>query len=97
LKLPPPRRTLLGRLVGRLAQWVEHAHALRAGIERARGRSATLDATLDTVERDSQVGGGILAGALSYRLFVFALPLAFFLVSGLGVLASALAWMRTGS
>jgi uncharacterized BrkB/YihY/UPF0761 family membrane protein len=90
LKLPPPRRTLLGRLVGRLAQWVEHAHALRAGIERARGRSATLDATLDTVERDSQVGGGILAGALSYRLFVFALPLAFFLVSGLGVLASAL-------
>ena len=32
----------------------------------------------------------MLAGALSYRLFVFALPLAFFLVSGLGLLASAL-------
>ena len=31
----------------------------------------------------------MLAGALSYRLFVFALPLAFFVVSGLGLLASA--------
>jgi hypothetical protein len=31
----------------------------------------------------------MLAGALSYRLFVFALPFAFFLVSGLGLLANA--------
>ena len=31
----------------------------------------------ETIERDSHIGGGILAGALSYRLFVFALPLAF--------------------
>src|SRR5205814_1573183 len=66
------------------------AHALRAAIESARGRSAALDATLETVERDSHLGGGILAGALSYRMFVFALPLAFFLVSGLGLVASAL-------
>ena len=86
MELPPPRRTLLGRL----AAWVEQAHALRAAIESARGRSAALDATLETVERDSHLGGGILAGALSYRLFVFALPLAFFLVSGLGLVASAL-------
>ena len=32
----------------------------------------------------------MLAGALSYRLFVFSLPAAFFAVSGLGLLASAL-------
>jgi uncharacterized BrkB/YihY/UPF0761 family membrane protein len=31
----------------------------------------------------------MLAGALSYRLFIFTLPLAFFLVSGLGLVASA--------
>jgi uncharacterized BrkB/YihY/UPF0761 family membrane protein len=86
MELPPPRRTLLGRF----ASWIEHAHALRAGIERARGRSATLDATLETIEHDSEIGGGMLAGALSYRLFVFALPLAVFIISGLGVLASAL-------
>ena len=86
MKLPPPKRTLLGRLAG----WVEHAHALRAGVERARQRSQTIDAAFETIERDSEIGGGILAGALSYRLFVFALPLAFFVVSGLGLLANAL-------
>ena len=86
MKLPPPRRTLLQRL----ALWAEHPHALSGWIKDARGRSAALDATFETIERDSHVGGGMLAGALSYRLFVFALPLAFFVVSGLGLLASAL-------
>ena len=86
MKLPPPRRTLLQRL----ALWAEHAHALRGWIEEARRRSAALDATFETIERDSHIGGGMLAGALSYRLFVFALPLAFFVVSGLGLLARAL-------
>jgi len=86
MDLPPPRRTLLGRF----ASWVEHARALRGWIDEARGRSAVLDALFETIERDSDVGGGMLAGALSYRLFVFALPLAFFVVAGLGLLASAL-------
>jgi uncharacterized BrkB/YihY/UPF0761 family membrane protein len=86
MELPPPKRTLLQRL----ALWVEHAHALKGWVEEARGRSAALDATFETIERDSHIGGGMLAGALSYRLFVFALPLAFFLVSGLGLLANAL-------
>jgi len=86
MDLPPPRRTLLARL----ASWVEQARALRGWVDEARGRSAALDATFETIERDSDVGGGMLAGALSYRLFVFALPLAFFVVAGLGLLASAL-------
>jgi uncharacterized membrane protein YfhO len=33
----------------------------------------------ETIEHDSDLGGGMLAGALSYRLFVFFLPLAFFI------------------
>ncbi len=86
VELPRPKRTLLGRL----AHWVEHARALKGWVQEARGRSPALDATFETIERDSHIGGGILAGALSYRLFVFLLPLAFFLVSGLGLLASAL-------
>ena len=86
IELPPPKRTLLVRL----AHWVEHAQALKGWVQEARGDSPTLDATFETIERDSHIGGGMLAGALSYRLFIFALPLAFFLVSGLGVLASAL-------
>jgi uncharacterized BrkB/YihY/UPF0761 family membrane protein len=86
LELPPPKRTLLGRF----AAWVERANALRRSVEAARRRSPAVDATFETVERDSRLGGGMLAGALAYRLFVFALPLSFFIVSGLGLLADAL-------
>ena len=85
MKLPPPRRTLLRRLT----LWAEHARALKGWVEEARRRSPALDATFETIERDSDVGGNMLAGALSYRLFVFSLPAAFFAVSGLGLLASA--------
>jgi len=86
LELPRPKRTLLRRFTA----WVERARALKGWVAEARGHSAALDATFETIERDSRIGGGILAGALSYRLFVFALPLAFFIVSGLGFLADAL-------
>ena len=82
-KLPPPRQTLLHRLTS----WAGRARALGRGIEKARRRSRTLDATFETIERDSEIGGGMLAGALSYRLFVYALPFAFFVVSVLGLLA----------
>lgn len=86
MELPPPRPTLLRRL----ALKVEQARALKGWIEKARRRSPPLDATFDTIERDSRIGGVILAGALCYRLFVFALPLSFFLISGLGLIAKAL-------
>jgi membrane protein len=38
-------------------------------------------------ERDSEVGGGIIAGALAYRLFIWLLPLALVAVAGLGFAA----------
>ena len=47
-----------------------------------------LDASLQVIERDSQVGGGLLAGALAYRLFLFFLPLGFFLIAVLGLVAN---------
>jgi uncharacterized BrkB/YihY/UPF0761 family membrane protein len=79
------RRTLLRRLTA----VAERGAALKAGTSRARSRSPAVDATFETVERDSDLGGAMLAGALSYRLFVFALPLAFFLVAGAGLLSEA--------
>jgi uncharacterized BrkB/YihY/UPF0761 family membrane protein len=86
LELPPPRRTLFRRFTA----WTERAHALRRWVDALRQRSPAVDTTFEAIERDSEIGGAMLAGALSYRLFVFALPLAVFLVSGLGLLASAL-------
>jgi membrane protein len=85
-RLPAPTQSLPVRL-GHAA---EQARILRARVGRARRRFPALDTALATIEQDSDIGGGILAGALAYWLFLFALPLAFFLVSGLGVIASVL-------
>ncbi len=40
-------------------------------------------------ERDSEVGGGIIAGALAYRLFIWLLPVGLIAVAGLGLAADA--------
>ena len=55
--------------------------------EAARPRHATVDFGLTLFERDSSIGGGLLAGALAYRLFVLLLPSALLFVSGLGLYA----------
>jgi uncharacterized membrane protein len=59
LVLPPPRRTLLRRLTA----WAERARGLRRWIEAARRRWTIVDATFEAIERDSEIGGVILAGA----------------------------------
>jgi uncharacterized BrkB/YihY/UPF0761 family membrane protein len=78
---PPP--------VGRLAIWLERSRLARRRIEEARARHASLDLGFDVVERDARIGGGLLAGALAYRLFVLLLPTALLFVSGLGLYADA--------
>jgi uncharacterized BrkB/YihY/UPF0761 family membrane protein len=63
--------------------------AARAAAERSRHRS--VDAAYELVDRDIEVGGGIIAGALAYRLFIWMLPFALVLVAGLGLAADAAA------
>ena len=55
----------------------------------ARKRSPVVDAAFDIAERDTEVGGGILAGALAYRLFIWLLPFALVVIGGLGLWSSA--------
>jgi uncharacterized BrkB/YihY/UPF0761 family membrane protein len=74
----------------RLARWLEPARLLRSRIEEARAGHASIDLGFDLVERDSAIGGGLLAGALAYRLFVLLLPTALLLVSGLGLYAGTI-------
>jgi membrane protein len=76
-------------VAGRLARWTERARILRARTEAARTRHASVDFGLSLVERDSRIGGGLLSGALAYRLFVLLLPTALLLVSGLGLYADS--------
>jgi uncharacterized BrkB/YihY/UPF0761 family membrane protein len=54
-----------------------------------RGRHGSVDAVFEMAERDSEVGGGIIAGSLAYRLFIWLLPLALIAVAGLGIAADA--------
>ena len=70
-------------------RWLEHGRRLGARVEAARPRHATVDLGFRLFERDSSIGGGLLAGALAYRLFVLLLPTALLFVSGLGLYAGA--------
>jgi uncharacterized BrkB/YihY/UPF0761 family membrane protein len=83
---PPSRRE-------RTRQW---AAVIRADAERLaeraqaeRGRHRSVDAVFEMADRDGEVGGGIIAGALAYRLFIWLLPLALVAVAGLGIAADA--------
>src|SRR5262245_33605564 len=57
--------------------------------EAERSRHASVDAVFEMVDRDLEVGGGIIAGALAYRLFIWLLPAALVAVAGLGIAADA--------
>jgi uncharacterized BrkB/YihY/UPF0761 family membrane protein len=72
-----------------MARWLERARTAHGRVEEARGRHSSVDLGLTVVERDSAIGGALLAGALAYRLFVLLLPTALLLVSGLGLYADA--------
>lgn len=76
-------------VAGRIARWAERGRILRERTEAARTRHASVDLGFVLIERDSGIGGGLLAGALAYRLFVLLLPTALLLVSGLGLYASS--------
>ncbi len=74
---------------GRVARWMQRAHVLREHVQAARARHSVVDIGFTVVERDSDIGGALLAGALAYRLFVLLLPTVLLLVSGLGLYAGA--------
>ena len=76
-------------MVDAVGRWTERARVLRSHVEAARAERTSVDLGLSLFERDSAIGGGLLAGALAYRLFVFLLPTALLLVSGLGLYADS--------
>jgi len=62
---------------------------IKARANEERTRHGSVDAVFEIVDRDSEVGGGIIAGALAYRFFIWILPLALVAVAGLGIAADA--------
>lgn len=76
-------------IVGRIARWTQRARILRGHVEAARSSHSSVDFGFELVERDATIAGGLLAGALAYRLFVLLLPSTLLLVSGLGLYAGS--------
>jgi uncharacterized BrkB/YihY/UPF0761 family membrane protein len=70
----------------------EHARAkadeARQWAEEARGRSRLVALAFDLAERDRTRLGGLLAGAVAYRLFLWLLPFSLLLVGVLGAVTS---------
>ncbi|MFN8028071.1 MAG: YhjD/YihY/BrkB family envelope integrity protein [Acidimicrobiia bacterium] len=71
------------------AKLTRQAQNARAKLEAARPRNPALDAVMRTVERDTASGGGVLAGAVAFRIFMFMVPFVFLLVGVFGLGSSA--------
>jgi uncharacterized BrkB/YihY/UPF0761 family membrane protein len=77
------------------AKW-SRAAAIRARAKRAAERAEAMRAdhgSVDTVymivDRDGELGGGIMAGSVAYRLFIWLLPFALVVVGGIGFTSQA--------
>jgi uncharacterized BrkB/YihY/UPF0761 family membrane protein len=80
----------------RLERARQRQEAIKARLERLseraqqeRHRRGWVDAIFEVGDRDAEVAGGIIAGALAYRLFIWLLPFGLVFVGGLGVIAAA--------
>ena len=80
---PAGRRALL------VAALEARSKALAERAQAERGSHSSVDAVFEMVDRDVEVGGGIIAGALAYRMFIWLLPFALVLVAGFGLLSQA--------
>ena len=65
----------------RAKRYAERAEAMRA-------EHGSVDAAYLIADRDSEVGGGLMASALAYRIFIWLLPFSLVVVAGIGIAAS---------
>jgi uncharacterized BrkB/YihY/UPF0761 family membrane protein len=77
--------------VGHGRQWLtsEQTH-LQQELQTRRQRSGMVDAGFLVQELDARVGGGILAGALAFRIFLYMVPFVYVVFTVLGAVSRAL-------
>jgi len=81
----------MGAFVVRGRQWLASEQVrVQEELETRRQRSGMVDAGFLVRELDARVGGGILAGALAFRLFLFTVPVVYVVFTALGVASRAL-------
>jgi uncharacterized BrkB/YihY/UPF0761 family membrane protein len=82
----PPRQSAVKRSTEAVKA---RAQFVRDDLERRRGQVWVLDIAFRGAEHDLRSGGGILAGALAFRFFLFVVPYVFVVVFAFGIGASA--------
>jgi uncharacterized BrkB/YihY/UPF0761 family membrane protein len=79
------------RFVSHRRQWLTTEQArLQEDLRTRRQRSGMVDAGFLVQELDANVGGGILAGALAFRIFLFMVPFVYVVFTVLGDVSRAL-------
>jgi uncharacterized BrkB/YihY/UPF0761 family membrane protein len=79
------------RAAGHGRQWLTSEQArLQEELQARRQRSGMVDAGFLVQELDANVGGGILAGALAFRIFLFMVPLVYVVFTALSAVSRAL-------
>ena len=82
-------RSRRAALEARAQRLVERRERLTERAQAERRRHESVDVVFEVVDRDVETGGGIIAGALAYRLFIWLLPAMLVAVAGLGFAADA--------
>jgi uncharacterized BrkB/YihY/UPF0761 family membrane protein len=85
----PERRSPTGRTRVWVAAMQERSRRYAVLAQEERSHHSSVDAAFEMVDRDAEVAGGIIAGALAYRLFIWLLPAGLVAVAGLGITADA--------
>ena len=79
------------RFVDHRRRWLTSEQArLQEDLQARRQRSGMVDAGFLVQELDANVGGGILAGALAFRLFLFMVPFVYVVFTVLAAIARAM-------
>jgi uncharacterized BrkB/YihY/UPF0761 family membrane protein len=82
---------------GRVRKWVDHGRTwtteersrVSDALEERREHSTLIGAGFDIAELDVHVGGGILAGAVAFRVFLFLVPFVYILFTAVGLVSTA--------
>ena len=82
-----PEESRYARLKAGLDHGRSKATETSERLQAARGRSDDVDTAYQAIDRDVMSGGGLMAGALAFRLFLVLLPLTLVFVSLLGLLS----------
>lgn len=96
-ELPPPSEADAGghdaRSSSRIRRAIDsvkrRAESIHDDLERRRADVPVIDVVFRGAEHDARTGGGILAGAVAFRVFLFVIPYVFVVVFAFGVGADA--------